>query len=160
MIENIPFIEEYLGSVARLRIHSKPRPENWKYDGAEDFVLKEGVRFTERDFDVQQLPKRQCFDNCFRLAVRNEGLYYCEGWAMGVIPIHHAWLCDIDGRIYDPTWWGDRVSEDSYIGVPFSLEFVMEQVDKNDRAGLLFPDGHMINLDIMEGRAGVIKLNV
>lgn len=157
---NIPDIENYLSMLRELRLRNKSRPEGWAYDGMEDFVLKEGTRFTQRDYDIPNMPKKRCFNNSFEVAIREEGLYYCEGWAMGVIPIHHAWLCDSDGVVYDHTWWGDRTSVDNYIGVAFDLEFVMDQANKHDRAGLFFPDGHHINIDIMEGRAKLVKLNV
>jgi hypothetical protein len=64
---------------------------------------------------------------------RNPDKYsYVEGYAMGVIPVHHAWCVDKDGNVIDTTWSAtERVPGTMrakvgtwYFGVEFDLGYV------------------------------------
>jgi hypothetical protein len=49
---------------------------------------------------------------------------YVEGFALKHIPIHHAWVVDLEtGLILDPTW---PEPGDEYVGIPFSFEYIHE----------------------------------
>lgn len=99
----------------------------------DDFVLAHGEHFTPRE-----LPKRikageigSCFMNATHLAVANENLAYCEGYAvtMGSIPVLHAWCVDRDGKVLDNTWCGNGkpprpTMGAEYFGVRFETNFV------------------------------------
>jgi hypothetical protein len=101
------------------------------------FVKKYGIRFTP-----QPLPKgffkgepQQCFRNCALHVIEGrDDLVYVEGYALSIIPIHHAWLVDAEGNVYDPTW---RAPGHEYIGVPFNREFLCEMLVESGLYGLL-----------------------
>jgi len=66
-------------------------------------------------------------------------LVYCEGYATGVIPVHHAWLL-YDGQVIDPTWDG-RIApanqQVEYYGVAFSYDYVIRTALKTEYYGIL-----------------------
>lgn len=68
-------------------------------------------------------PLGQCFTTCGRWAMEDQDMTYVEGMALAdhggrpsPILVHHAWIEDPDGTIWEPTWpepgW-------SYFGVRF-----------------------------------------
>jgi len=66
-------------------------------------------------------------------------LIYCEGFATGVIPVHHAWLL-YDNQVIDPTWdhmkeINDRKPE--YFGIPFKLEYVAKTIRETEYYSVL-----------------------
>jgi hypothetical protein len=115
-----------------------------EYQGIQDFILREGRDYTEFSADnfngrYRQGIPRYCFHNAYLAAVRSrERLRYVEGYALGsIIPVHHAWNIDPDGRIVDVTWvgTGDNNNADAffvptpgraYRGVVFPVEYVRE----------------------------------
>lgn len=157
--ENSQYIRDHLQMVTQLRNQLVSEREGWTYRCIEEFVNVRGTDFKKREMNVREMTKKACFDNSFSIAMSNPDLFYCEGWAMGIIPIHHAWLCDINGIVHDYTWWGERIGTDNYIGVPFTREFIADQYDIHDRPSLFFPDGIRINTDILNGKAEIVKLN-
>jgi len=100
---------------------------------------------------------QECFFNAQRLSAHSlGGLRYFEGFAMRIIPVHHAWLVTPSGLVLDPTWrlrdgesppcrpeglperWQDRVvlgsvPEDiEYVGVEFPYpkhDFIKRMAD-------------------------------
>lgn len=127
------------------------------YISPSDFILKNGTPFLN-GFSDRKVPSgrpRMCFDNAFKLAKRFK-LTYVEGYAMNIIPVHHAWCVDAEGKIIDNTWDGTRTAKDipaawtksrnshayhramkpargvAYFGVPIGIELVA-QVRKESR---------------------------
>src|SRR6185369_9939105 len=96
---------DYLLKMRELRLTMR-RPQEFKYVGFEDFLIQHGTFFEPSDLPASIRPMMisQCFENCFRVASRTKAFHYCEGYAVGLLPIHHAFLIDRDGRCYDPTW--------------------------------------------------------
>lgn len=92
-------------------------------DGAA-FVLEFGITFQSRARQVN-IPlnlAKNCFNNAQQITKARPDLIYIEGYARAnakAVPTEHAWVSDVFGRIYDPTW--GRGYE--YFGVPFSTEF-------------------------------------
>jgi hypothetical protein len=67
---------------------------------------------------------QECFRNAAFLALNDESLIYCEGYALfrhGSAPRLHAWVTDGTGRAIDNTWPQCGVA---YAGVPFQSLFV------------------------------------
>jgi hypothetical protein len=89
----------------------------------ESVVLKHG-----QPYKAQALPKgykrgkeRECFKNAFKLAEKT-GMTYVEGFATPdflPLPVHHAWVVDKDGNVFDNTW---KTPGSEYFGVPFELD--------------------------------------
>lgn len=154
-------IEHYLAAHVLIRKKGNLFNPDWRYSCPEEFVLKHGHRFSgDRCFDVKAGKPKMCFNNAFSLS-QSTGLYYCEGWAAGVIPVHHAWCCDNDGVIYDPTWVLDehQLSYKDYIGVIFDLVTVARSALLTHRPGIFYHDDRLSE-QLVTGQldAGVIKL--
>lgn len=117
------------------------------------FIMQHG-----RWFDPLPKPKRirwgvpkHCFMNAARLALNDLSLTYCEGYALGGIPLHHAWVADAAGTVIDNTW---RTLGTGYFGVPFTRAFLVRRLAKQKYYGLLdqWPDlelEHMEDADIL-----------
>ena len=96
------------------------------------YVLHRG-----RLFDAGELPATvrrgtsgQCFQNAAELVMKEPEKYaYVEGYAMGIMPVHHAWCVTRDGSVIDPTWTDSK--ESAYFGIPMNMRFVAETVLNN-----------------------------
>jgi hypothetical protein len=90
-----------------------------------DFVLKRGEFFRP-----QPLPKgyrlgkaKECYSNSYKLAMRKEGLTYCEGFAFvdlgggTITDIKHGWCATPEGSVIDVTL---RKHGLAYFGVPYT----------------------------------------
>jgi hypothetical protein len=145
-------IESYLESMRSVQRHcyesnsakglGKGR-DDWKYLCIEDFVLREGQMFTTPDAELpDDVPRgivKECFKNCmnavaFGLYQDNSDYFYCEGYAVGLIPMLHAWLVTPEGKVVDPTW-SEPGTE--YFGVAFNRKFAQRQTLKQECYGLL-----------------------
>ena len=111
--EGMSDIENYLNALIDVQhkchnTNGAPR-EGWEYLCIEDFVLREGQPFAapssvELPSDVSQGIVKECFKNCVNsVAMRGTDYLYCEGYALGIIPMLHAWLVSPDGQVIDPT---------------------------------------------------------
>lgn len=92
------------------------------YAGPTDVVLQHGRAwepFSALQFERGE--RQQCFANAQRLALLHSDLTYVEGYAMSVIPLHHGWCVDRDGRVVDTTW--DALPRE-YFGVPILTRYV------------------------------------
>lgn len=83
---------------------------------------------------------KACYDNAARLALSRDDVHYAEGFAIDLaglpIPIEHAWLVDLDGRVIDPTWQDSH--NHCYLGISFAREFVCRMfIEANGTGGLL-----------------------
>jgi hypothetical protein len=87
------------------------------------FLLEHGKKFEVTDQSFPRLGAfKECFMNSAKLAMEDSSLAYCEGYADGVIPVHHAWCVDKAGRVVDPTW----ESGQHYFGIKFQLDYVLQ----------------------------------
>lgn len=99
---------------------------NFQPKGFEALVLEHGTDYTPpasiaqnqrlmAEYGVEPGELKDCFANagreCVFRAASTPHLTYVEGFAAGVIPVHHAWLVTDDGQVIDPTWGTGRASE-------------------------------------------------
>lgn len=122
-------LEQYLQQMVEMR-RTMTLPAKFKYCCLEDFVLSNGKKFNKipKPKWVKKGIIKQCFSNCLEAVLKHpDKLTYCEGYASGIIPVHHAWLL-YENQVIDPTWVGksfeDRNPE--YMGVPFKIEYVVK----------------------------------
>ena len=75
------------------------------YRGMTDMLIQHGRFWTVQEYPnaLPTMPKKQCFENSYQFS-HHYGFRYVEGIALGVIPVHHAWLVDDEDRVIDPTW--------------------------------------------------------
>ena len=100
---------------------------------SQEFVLEHGWWY-----EPVELPKQiatgipeQCHTNAVNLALVDDSLIYCEGYALfknGSFPVIHAWVTDGNGNAIDNTWSQRGVA---YAGVPFKTSFVNSTALKN-----------------------------
>jgi hypothetical protein len=113
------------------------------------FVGRMGIQCKAQPLPAEYkrgIPK-QCFSNATSIALDNPSLRYVEGFAVRVIPIHHAWLIDEAGNVIDPTW--DRPEEGEYCGVVFDTDTLRRELLKLKYYGILEgPRG--VNFDLMK----------
>lgn len=132
---------------------SRRRRAEWRYSSFEHLILEEGVEFTvARDaeehaewiaeYGVEVGEAKLCFMNAGRYLLEpgHGELYYAEGYAHGIIPIHHAWLVTRDGRVIDPTWHGQGADSlrlgGAYVGVAFAEEALKRKLSETEVWGM------------------------
>jgi len=118
------------------------------YYSMEDFVYKNG-----QSFKARKLPKniklgtmKECYRNAALLAIDNAKYYYVEGYALGVIPVMHAWCIDKNKCVIDPTWPDGK----EYFGVVFKKTYLFKYVEKYKRYNII---------DNYQHRWPLLKLN-
>lgn len=115
-------------------------------EGDEEFgnaaaVLKAHGRFftpAERPDDVAPATPKMCFQNAFQLAMSRPDLTYVEGFALSVVPLHHAWCVTDDGVVVDPTWTGGNGLDPgaAYYGVPLTRDALVREALRSGRYGV------------------------
>jgi len=106
-------------------------------------------------YGAQPLPKKyaygemkQCFANSYNLAINHDDLTYCEGIAIGIIPVHHAWVINAKDRVIDVTWrtrendgaYKHNPGEMAYLGLKFTREDLQVNLVRHHQyGGLLMP---------------------
>ena len=122
----------------------------------EEFAANHGMYFgTNCDLPdtVERGEMKQCFTNSSNQFVLHGGeLAYVEGIAASEslgFPVHHAWLGDKEGNVYDPTW-EYAPGEAHYFGVPFSDNYVFETMERTGYYGVISPTG-MYNERLIKG---------
>lgn len=132
MLEDTSSLESYLRSMAQ-RYSGNARAKDLVYGSYEDFVLKNGREWTitANSFKGKRAKAKDCYRNAYQLTL-GKGLTYCEGWALHVIPIEHAWCIDDQGNVVDPTW----SSGESYFGVAFKTSAVLRAATETGVYGL------------------------
>lgn len=147
-------VRDYLELMVNMRKQFNNSPD-LKFKCFEDFVLSFGQHFPEylaRPKWVKRGVIKQCFSNCFDEMLKNPNkLLYCEGYATGVIPVHHAWLITLDGKVIDPTWHGRSIVKDSteYFGVTFKTEYVLKVAAETGYYGVI--DNFSQNYPLLTG---------
>lgn len=90
-----------------------------------EFVLDYGWWYVPHsEHPLSMGPLQQCVGNAARASASDDGLIYCEGFALfkkSSNPVRHAWVTDGSGRAFDVTWSPPGVA---YAGVPFKSFFV------------------------------------
>jgi len=135
-------IREFLRTIYGINKRSRLRKLG-NYYSIHDFILENGREFTPQTLPLKYKPLRpkHCFENAFNLMTFESNLTYVEGFAMGVIPTHHAWCCDLHGNVRDNTWTGDgedcAVPGVAYFGVPFKRRVVLDVVMDCKRHGVI-----------------------
>lgn len=83
---------------------SQQGTEDWYYRGPADLLLREGKWYNDgRAKKWRYAMPKACFRNAALFAFAHR-LPYVEGYATAIIPVHHAWCLDHDGRILEVTW--------------------------------------------------------
>lgn len=140
------------------KVHACQRP-GWVYPSPYHFLLEHGEFFgsqilpqdsmevLKRAVGKRSLPVRHCFENAAQVVLNDTSgrLTYCEGFAVRIVPTHHAWIIVDDVFLADVTWnrmnkptmssklsskiLGVWYSEDvAYFGVKFSKERLSRQL--------------------------------
>lgn len=129
---------EYLRMTAEAVKHA---PQGFVYSSLFEFALTHGKMMkppVEMPFArVERGIPRQCFMNAANLAMGRRGFIYCEGWAMSVIPVPHAWnLVEYAGelRVLDITW---RTPGTEYFGMAFKTAYLKKQLSQQKYFGLI-----------------------
>jgi hypothetical protein len=144
-------LEELRGFVSRMA-------EFENVFGACGAISRYGQAFSPRTSPTRWLRlggARDCFNNATRYAAVRDDVVYAEGYALEPdlpIPVHHAWLIDVDGQVIDPTW--KETADHVYFGIPFKQQFLRDLLERNGgRAGIL------VNLHLLRGsRRQVVNL--
>lgn len=112
-----------------------------EYRSMDGFVLKNGI-----NFEPAPLPKgirpgvvKECYRNAANLVLGNPRRFiYCEGYALGVIPVMHAWAIDCDCNVVDSTWVKEPCSLGTeYFGVAIKREYLMSMMRKTETYGVI-----------------------
>lgn len=138
------YIREYLKAEVKLMRkahHGKAFMGGWYTTG--HFILKNGRLWPNI---VAPLPEgvehgrmKECFRNAANLALgfyRNEYIY-CEGYAISIIPVMHAWCVDLQGNVIDPTWNNGTAVGSEYYGIAIKAMYLQERLVKQKHYGLI-----------------------
>jgi hypothetical protein len=117
MTKNQKELREFLQLMARCHAGNGPKPKGWRYHGPADLLVREGQFFQpgERATKWKRSEAHACFRNAAMYAMEH-GLRYVEGYASGIIPVHHGWCVDRGGNVVEVTW-GEMGS--LYYGIEF-----------------------------------------
>jgi hypothetical protein len=108
----------------------------------QEFVLEYGWWYEPAELPMKSATgtPRECHKNAADLALADDSLIYCEGYALfksGSLPTLHAWVTDGHGNAIDNTWPHPGVA---YAGVPFTSFFVNMTALKNHATISLLDD--------------------
>jgi hypothetical protein len=130
------------------RMLEPSKTEGFHYSGPCDFLIQHARFWTVQSYpsNLRPMVPQQCFDNAYRMA-RKYGWRYVEGYALGILPVHHAWVVDHDDRVIDPTWAtiSRKIRTEakpfggigtSYCGVSIPLDVVRDYRIVSDRSML------------------------
>jgi hypothetical protein len=110
------------------------------YATFEEFVLAHGEAFTPptkpRPKGFRKGTNKMCFRNATHATFDRDGWTYVEGFATGMIGVHHAWALDPDGNVVETTW---KDSGTAYFGVRFPKEVVSRTMVATNVYGVANP---------------------
>lgn len=85
---------------------------------------------------------QQCYKNAALAALESKTLTYVEGYvSVHGVPIHHAWVADKFGNVIDVTI-ADKSAIRGYFGVPVKDKWLMTQLSKRKRYGVLVHENY------------------
>jgi hypothetical protein len=128
--------EELKRYMRMLTLAVKPLPKR-RHGCPNRFMLEFGSTFKPEPLPDNIKPGtiKYCYQNATDLMISHK-LIYCEGYALGIIPVQHAWCCTPDGKVIDPTWVGDRLGM-GYFGIPFDRDYVMNKIIRTERYSII-----------------------
>ena len=127
------FLRDYLTSEVAMMRSMKSVPDINGYCSMTDFVLRNGQPWKPGK-DCWALGKRNCFQHAAEAALMERSLTYCEGYAILIIPVLHAWLVDSIGNVIETTWW--EVGH-AYYGIPFRTDYIRKQIKANKHYSMI-----------------------
>ncbi len=116
----------------------------------ESFIRANGTEFSPppNDHGYKRGVIKECFANATKAIIRYPELIYAEGYAIGVIPVLHAWCVHRKTReVVEVTW--EYGTAQAYFGIPFKRKFVLDKVFSQERYGLL---DQPPNFDLIRGK--------
>lgn len=111
-----------------------PKRTMYAYEALHEYAVE--ARYAPTPKGIQPGVKRHCFFNAFTLALDNPELTYMEGFAHYILPIHHAWVVDPEGRAIDNTWEDGHGA--AYYGIPFTNDCIVAGAMESGIYSLLF----------------------
>lgn len=116
-----------------------PKEDGYHSNNVAAFILNHGTNMA----DIMPVPKsrmgkiKECYSNATHLAISDPRYVYCEGYAIGIIPVPHAWCLVEHGHkwfVWDNTW---REPGDEYYGVPITTDYLRHAVIKSKHYGCI-----------------------
>ena len=127
-------VSNYLSMMRDFRL--KSLNSKLVYPCFEDLVLTYGKPYKElmpRPKWVRKGIIKQCYHNCLKALIKHpDKLIYCEGFALGIIPVMHAWLL-YEGKVIDPTWENGQ----EYFGIAFKTAYVFRIAKETGYSGVI-----------------------
>jgi hypothetical protein len=128
-MKEMTMIEEQSGITTMLSFLSDCARHNggtndWYYKGGSaDLLLQHGKWYEPAPLPqgIRRGQMKQCFYNAAMAAI-DHGLRYVEGYALSIIPVHHAWCVDDAGKVVEVTWKNVGLA---YFGVEFPWKRVI-----------------------------------
>lgn len=127
------FLAEYLKAEVAMLRSANHVPDINGYCSMTDFILRNG-RAMKAGTVCWALGKQNCFQHAAEAAMLERSITYCEGYAISIIPVHHAWLLDSAGNVIETTW--PEVGQ-AYFGIPFRTDYVRRQVKEQKHYSML-----------------------
>lgn len=117
------------------------KPTEIVYAGIGDLLLQHAKFYAPPATSFMQLTPKACFANAQYMSQLSErGLRYVEGYAVCIIPVHHAWCVDENDNVVEVTWKEPGVAY-------FGLEF--PKVPKKFK-GSMMDNGNEVDLYLKE----------